>query len=64
MRGQRQEKNDDKKEARATFHFSYDICELHTYGMFLRGEGGEGGQVRRGKKLAPETLFLLHIDST
>ena len=41
-------KNDDKKEAHTTFHFSYDICELHTFGMFL---GGRGGQVRRGKNL-------------
>ena len=54
MHGQRQEKNDDKKEAHTTFHFSYGICEL--YMMFLGGEGGRGvggggGQVRRGKNL-------------
>ena len=48
MHGQRQEKNGDKKEAHTTFHFSYDICELHTFGMFLGGGKG-GGQVRRGK---------------
>ena len=55
MRGQRQEKNDHKKEAHTTFHFSYDISELHTFGMFFGGRGGGGGggggQVRRGKNL-------------
>ena len=45
MHEQRQKKNDEKKEAHTTFHFSYDICELHTFGMFLRGgEGGRGGK--------------------
>ena len=37
MHGQRQEKNDDKKEVHTTIHFSYDICELHTFVMFLGG---------------------------
>ena len=73
MHGQRQEKNDEKKEARTTFHFSYDICELHTFGMFLGGEGGGGGRGGGGgeggvkldeAKTCFRYIFLLHIDST
>ena len=62
MHGQRQEKNDDKKEARATFHFSYDICELHTFGMLLGGEGGprggEGGVKLDEAKTCSRDTFL------
>ena len=55
VHGQRQEKNDDKKEAHTTFHFSYDICELHT-----GGRGGEGGGVKLGKaKTCSRDTFLI-----
>ena len=55
MHGQRREKNDDKKEAHTTFHFSYDICELHTF-----GEGGEWGGVKLDEaKTCSRDTFLI-----
>ena len=60
MHGQRQEKNDDKKEAHTTFHFSYDICELHTFGMFLGGRrGGKGGVKLDEAKTCSRDTFLI-----
>ena len=57
MHGQLQEKNDDKKEAHTTFHFSYDICELHTFGMFLRGGGG-GVKLDEAKTCSRDTFLI------
>ena len=55
-----EEKNDDKKEAHTTFHFSYDICELHTFGMFLGGRrGGKGGVKLDEAKTCSRDTFLI-----
>ena len=55
MHGQREEKNDDKKEAHTTFHFSYDICELHTFGMFLGG-----GELDEAKTCSRDTFLITY----